>query len=402
MSILIGHPTGTPFAYHAALSHLEAGRLEAFCVPWMPSPPMLNLLENVGPLATMVRRLRRRHFAPLTGAPLVQGRAEEWRRLLLRAMDRGGDRLVCEANEWLMRTMRRECGRVAVSAVHAYEDCALWSFAEAKKRGKLCVYDMPIAYHGAWNRIEPALNGRYADWLPPRHAAPFASPAQKSQEAALADLVLAPCPFVADSIREHHPDKPVALAPYGVDVAEWPFRERPAPDGVMTFLAAGQCSVRKGTPLLLEAWRAAGLKQARLLLVGSWHLADDKKRDLPAGCSWLGPVAKETLRAHYQSADVFVFPSNFEGFGLVVVEALSSGLPVITTTGRGADSVLDDASGRTVPPDDRDALVEALRCFDRNREQIPPMSRAARANAERRTWERYRQDVAQAMARALS
>src|SRR5437870_5753527 len=37
MTILFGHPTGNPNSHHAALAHLEAGRLEAFCVPWMPT-----------------------------------------------------------------------------------------------------------------------------------------------------------------------------------------------------------------------------------------------------------------------------------------------------------------------------------------------------------------------------
>ncbi len=101
--------------------------------------------------------------------------------------------------------------------------------------------------------------------------------------------------------------------------------------------------------------------------------------------------------AHYRDADVFVFPTNFEGFGLVVTEVLASGLPVLTTQGRGADSVIEPASGRTVPPDDLDALVEDLRWFARNRDRIPAMSVAARANAERFTWTHYRRSVDRAL-----
>jgi len=397
MSVLIGHPTGTPFSHHAALSYHETGQLAAYCLAWMPSAETLGALKAVAPLRPMAERLGRRRFEPLADAPLLQGRLGEWRRLLLRAAGRGGDATVRAANEWVARTLRRECRRAAVSAVHAYEDCALLPFEQAKRLGKACIYDLPIGYFEAWERIAPQLSAQYADWMIPASSFRFASPEQKREELALADLVLAPSGFVADSARETFPDKRIALAPFGVDLAAWPFQERRAPAGVMTVLFAGQCSVRKGTPLLLDAWRAAGLADARLLLAGSWGLAEAKKRQLPANCNWLGPLSQEGLRAVYRDTDVFVLPTNFEGSPLVIGEALACGLPVLTTQGRGADSILDEESSRTVPPDNLDALIEALRWFVGNRDRIPAMSRTARANAERWPWQRYRASVAAAV-----
>ena len=398
MRVLFGHPTGTPFAHHAALSHFDAGRLAAFCVPWMPRPATLSALSAIPPLKPMAQRLGRRYFPPLARAPLVQGRLGEWRRLLVRAIGGDNDALVREANEWLMRVMTRECRRADVTAVHAYEDCSLEQFIEAKRLGKACIYDMPIGYFRAWDRLTAALDAKYADWLKPGRRVEFASPAQKQQEMALADLVLAPSRFVADGVHEFFPDKRIAIAPFGVDIDAWPFEERRAAGGVMTFLFAGQCSVRKGTPLLLRAWQAAGLKDARLKLVGSWGLAEDKRAQLPPGCDWIGPVSRDALRAHYRAAEVFVFPTNFEGSPLVVGEAASSGLPVLTTRGSGGDSILDEQSGRIIDADDLDALVEALRWFDHHRDEIPALGRAARASAERFIWARYRAAVSEAVA----
>jgi hypothetical protein len=147
MTILFGHPTGSPFAHHAALSHFEAGRLELFCVSWMPSAATLRVLDRINPLQAMTQRLSRRHFPPLVKAPKIQGRAGEFRRLLIRALGSGDDRLSNEANNWLMRTMTRECRRSRVTAVQAYEDCSLGQFVEAKRLGKACIYDMPIGYY---------------------------------------------------------------------------------------------------------------------------------------------------------------------------------------------------------------------------------------------------------------
>src|SRR5262249_32600025 len=151
-----------------------------------------------------------------------------------------------------------------------------------------------IGYYPAWEQTQTELARRYADWLPAGGlpSSRYVRPEQKRQEMDLADLVLVPSAFVASTIARFRSDKQLALTPYRLDTATW-FRplEGP-PQEKITFLFAGPCSLRKGIPLLLEAWRAAGLKNARLQLIGSWQLAEAKKRNLPAQVKWIGPVSK--------------------------------------------------------------------------------------------------------------
>src|SRR3989442_6678883 len=85
MSILFGHPCGNPNSHHAALAHLEADRLEAFCVPWMPTPAELRGLHGIPGLSSLVERLKRRSFPPLLGAVRIEGRYAEWLRMVWRA-----------------------------------------------------------------------------------------------------------------------------------------------------------------------------------------------------------------------------------------------------------------------------------------------------------------------------
>jgi glycosyltransferase involved in cell wall biosynthesis len=399
VSILFGHPTGSPFSHHAALAHWEAGHLDRFCVPWMPSTAMLRALEHIKPLQSMTKRLGRRHFAPLAQAPKIQGRANELLRLLMRASGRSNDRSSNDANDWLMRTMASECQHSAVTAVHAYEDCSLWQFVEAKRLGKACIYDLPIGYYFAWEQIQRELVRKYADWLPATTLQPQADRLeQKRREVELADLLLVPSNFVANTVRDYHPNQQVVVAPYGVDSVNWQPALARQPQDVITFLFAGQCSVRKGVPLLLEAWRAAHLKHARLLLVGPWQLAGNKKKQLPPECEWIGPVSSQELLGFFHNAEVFVFPTNFEGRALVVAEAMASGLPILTTPACGADDIIDETCGRIMATDNLDSLVENLRWFDRNRHCLSSLSSAARINAERCTWKYYRGCVTEAVA----
>lgn len=401
MTILFGHPTGNPNSHHAALAHLESGRLESLCVPWMPTRAVLSILEHLPGVGGMARRLARRHFAPLAGAPKTQGRLPEIRRLLTRAAGAGDEGLSYEANDWLMDTMRRECRRTAVTAVHAYEDCSLLQFEEAHRLGKACIYDMPIGYYPAWEQTQATLARRYVDWLPsgglPSRL--HVRPQQKLAEMKLADLVLAPSTFVSRTVLDHHPDKTVRLAPYGVDLEAWsPGDFQAERKDEITFLFAGQISLRKGIPMLLEAWEAAGLRNARLALVGKWQLSSEKLAALPRHVSWTPPCSAEALLQHYRASNVFVFPSYFEGFGLVLLEAMASGMPAIASTATAGPDVIVPDCGLQVPVGDVDALVASLRWFDQHRERIPEMGRAARRQAALCTWQNYRRCVSEAVA----
>src|SRR5258706_798985 len=123
----------------------------------------------------------------------------------------------------------------------------------------------------------------------------------------LADLVLVPCRFVETTIRAYHPDKKIALAPYGVDLDFWQAPQRKRGGGPLRFINAGQISLRKGIPLLLEAWKKANLADCQLELVGAWQLADSARASLPPNVTLLPRCSREGLRERYPAAEVFLF-----------------------------------------------------------------------------------------------
>lgn len=399
MSILFGHPTGNPNSHQAALAHFEAGRLAAFCVPWMPTVTTLHLLERVLPLRPMVQRLSRRYFEPLESAPKVQGKTAEFARLIQRALGRRDERLSYGANDWLMRTMTRECQYAPVTAIHAFEDCSLLQFEMAKRLGKACVYDMPIGYYPAWEQTQWELVRRYSDWLPSGGlpSARHVRPEQKRREMELADLVLVPGSFVEETIRAFYPYKKLARAAYGVNLDFW----RPPSkynQVKLRFLYVGQLSIRKGTPLLLDAWKAAALHDAELELVGSWQLSDSKRLELPRNVFWRPPCSQAALRERFWNAHVFVLPSFFEGFALALLEAMACGLPTIASEAAADPRMLTRERGRSIPTGNEEALVESLRWFSDHRGNLVEMGHAARKCAEDFTWRNYRQCVSEAVA----
>jgi glycosyltransferase involved in cell wall biosynthesis len=75
----------------------------------------------------------------------------------------------------------------------------------------------------------------------------------------------------------------------------------------------------------------------------------------------VGAVTDDALGALYASADLFVMPSLFEGYGMVLAEAMARGLPIVCTTGGAAAETVPDGAALKVPPGDHGALRKALR-----------------------------------------
>jgi glycosyltransferase involved in cell wall biosynthesis len=140
----------------------------------------------------------------------------------------------------------------------------------------------------------------------------------------------------------------------------------PRPEGApFTLLFCGQLVHRKGVDVLAEAFGRAAREEPRLrlLLAGEGPERAALARALPPGRFELrGHVPWESLPALYAEADALVLPSRHDGWGLVVNEALASGIPVIATSavGAAADLLREGETGFLMPPEDVTALTGAL------------------------------------------
>jgi glycogen(starch) synthase len=161
---------------------------------------------------------------------------------------------------------------------------------------------------------------------------------------------------------------------------------------------------RMGIDVLLESWAqvvSAGQGQARpvLLVVGDGQYrsaleAQTRRLGLEQDVRFLGKVSDRDLLAAYRAADVAVAPSlSLEGFGLVTLEALACGTPVIGTAVGGLQEALEGLDGTmVVPPGDPRALADRLLGVLHGHEPAPSRARC-RKYAEEFTWERTAREI---------
>jgi glycosyltransferase involved in cell wall biosynthesis len=165
-----------------------------------------------------------------------------------------------------------------------------------------------------------------------------------------------------------------AVVPYGVDRA---FSPGPRPEalarrlgvsGAPIVLYLGALERRKNLSFLLDVWRdvAETRPDARLIVAGGGSLeAELRGRARALGIEtsviFTGRVPAADKVEYYRLADMFVFPSTMEGFGLVVAEAMSCGLPVVVSD-RGSlpELVLPAAGALLAHPSDRGAFVRGI------------------------------------------
>jgi phosphatidylinositol alpha-mannosyltransferase len=135
-------------------------------------------------------------------------------------------------------------------------------------------------------------------------------------------------------------------------------------------LFVGRLERRKGFKHLLRAWPLVrqSAADARLLVVGAYTKRHKRPFVLYArkhgigGVRFVGPVSYDDLARYYRTADVFCAPSTgFESFGIVLLEGMAAGVPVVASDIQGYRSVLDDGvQGVLVKPRAPRPLAEAI------------------------------------------
>jgi glycosyltransferase involved in cell wall biosynthesis len=134
------------------------------------------------------------------------------------------------------------------------------------------------------------------------------------------------------------------------------------------FFWAGRLEHVKGLDLLLDAFsELAGNRSENIILrlAGRGSLRAELEQRANAWgldqiVSFLGRISREEMQKELQGANCFVLPSRYEAFGAVLIEAMSSGLPVIATRSGGPDSIVSKENGILIDAENRDQLLAAL------------------------------------------
>lgn len=163
------------------------------------------------------------------------------------------------------------------------------------------------------------------------------------------------------------------------------------PDKYILFV--GTLEPRKNLLFLLDVFSKVRDREPNVILVlagrEGWGTDEILKKigelQLAENVKLMGTVGEEELPLLYRSSSALVFPSIYEGFGLPVLEAMAAGTPVVASNSSSIPEVAGDAA-ILLPPDDRDAWVEAVLRLISDRGQSQKMALAGREKAQKFTW----------------
>jgi glycosyltransferase involved in cell wall biosynthesis len=231
---------------------------------------------------------------------------------------------------------------------------------------------------------------KYPDWKHTTFVKPQKFLEIEELEHRLATRIVAASSFTKETLCESGVDpNKILVIPYGINLKNFKtfqFKQ----DRPFRFIYVGGINARKGVPDLLKAWQSLNLPNSELWLVGSINIYVSPLLQNIAGLCLKGQVAHRDMPSLYSQCDVLVFPSYFDGFGMVLLEALACGLYVITTEATGGPDVLTDAkAGVVVASGAVEDLKHAMRAAWIHRPKSDSKCNASRSLAKKFSWTTY-------------
>lgn len=405
MSIIFSHPTGNANVRAAATALEEAGLLHSFVTSVATFPKsILSAFAGISHFSELSRRQYDGQLKKLT-------HTWPWREAgrILASKTRINSLIQHESGPFCIDAVYKSIDRrvaaglskavkMGANTVYAYEDGANFSFLEAKKHDLECIYDLPIGYWRTARRLlekERLLNPEWASTIT-SFIDSDAKLAMKDHELSLADRIFVASTFTAKTL-EDFPGKlaPIEIIPYGFpDVA----KERPYSSFLtnrrLKLLFVGGLSQRKGIANLFAAVDGLG-DFVSLTIVGNktGQACEALDRNL-AKHHWIPSLPHAEILELMQAHDLLVFPSLFEGFGLVITEAMSQGTPVLTTERTaGPDLIEDGESGWLIEAGSTQAIQEAIEKILNSPQEISRVGRNAKEKAHLRPWSIYGEEL---------
>lgn len=414
MKVLLSHLKGNANVKAATYGLIKAGMLAEFHVTIASIPgSVLDRIGGVGPFS----EIRRRSFDPIVKPFLHTWPWLEVGRLL--ALKSGVKKLVKPNSGFFnidalhqnidkhVSHRLRERDSNKLSAVYCYEDSALYTFRRAKQLGLACLYDLPIGYWRTARKLLENEKERWPEWVNtmPGLVDSDEKLSCKDEELMLADRIFVASSFTASTLKDF-PGKlaPVEVIPYGFPpvgkIREYTYGVRKRP---LKLLFVGSLSQRKGIADLFAAVDAIGL-HVELTMVGRKVTSDCPALDVAlAKHRYFSSLPNDDILRLMRDADLLIFPSLFEGFGLVISEAMSQGTPVITTERTaGPDLIAHDQNGWLLKAGSIIDLKNAIEDILYNPQKVKRAGQEAYEAASRRPWEIYGQELSDAIKKGIN
>ncbi|MFK7777468.1 MAG: glycosyltransferase family 4 protein [Gimesia sp.] len=273
-----------------------------------------------------------------------------------------------------------------------FQGSCLESLKSAKASGQLAVCEFATAHVTAAIRILSAEIEKHPEWAGTISNLNFPDWYRKrlEQEPIEADVCIAASTFTKDSLLEVGvAEKRICTLPLASDVDQFAFAQRKV-SGPLKVLFVGGIGQRKGIKYLLQAIEKLNSPNIQLQLLGPMPTDDTPLKSWSQWFDYLGQTDQNGVVQHMQQADVLVLPSVFEGFGLVIVEAMATGMPVIASTHScGPEVIREGTDGFVLKPDDVDGLANKISWCAENRSQLDEMGRAAYQRAQEFSWDAH-------------
>jgi glycosyltransferase involved in cell wall biosynthesis len=391
--VIVSHPARQGFVYECPLAAQRHGIPVKFLTGLYYKPDKFPyfLARFLPPLtrAKFVRQLNKRRLADLNSDEVIS-LGGPWLEATLRPLS--WISVWWKAHDWLAsRWLRRANLGEKPILLHCFDGAAKRTIEVAKQRGITTVLEITLPMIAAdlvqeeKQRLGFSETKYHSWWL---------SSEWKNrirQECQSADYVIAQSRLTVNHLLNIGiPPHRIVLMPLGVDIEHFHPRRRNTSEPFRV-LFVGQIGIRKGVHHLLRAWDDLGLPNAELLLAGAIN-ANECGNELLDGhrgiYRHLGFLDGEALINAYQQSDVFVLPSLAEGAALVMHEAMASGLPCIVSENVGC-TLRNGVEGFVVPVGDVRALKERILQLYNTPDLRRQMGQAARARAEKLSWENY-------------
>ncbi|MDD3078968.1 MAG: glycosyltransferase family 4 protein [Paludibacter sp.] len=288
-----------------------------------------------------------------------------------------------------------------IGVVYGYEDGCAYSFEKARVLNMRCIYDLPTGYWRAARDLLKSETERRPEWADTITGFYDSGNKLKRKDTELlyADTVIVASTFTADTLK-YCPNSlpPVKVIPYGFPEV---FDGRIYPDfndqRKIKLLFVGKLSQQKGIADLFEAVNELS-NLFELTLIGAKanrniYLESELKKH-----SYLPPLPHPEVLQQMRQHDILIFPSLFDGFGLVMTEAMSQGTPVIATErSAGPDLIKHGRNGWLFRAGDACGLKTLLLQIAEQPLQISTAGKAAMETARQRPWAVYGRELAEAI-----